>query len=286
MEYKLRSMRVVLAKINFIPNLWSQSPNECMKHLCDYLIQNNNREFSRFRHPEDKWALSETDMYHPEGAEQPILRGKLGRKTLAKTTEFAPGEGFKTDTTTNWVVCNFIIDPVSEYLLFEERRPEVTMNLFISAFSDLCRLAGEEYGFLNVNLKVDRQHIWQRLEMIDKIFMAKIQYHMPNPRIRQTYQDLLDDLKANGALSGIRVYANPSGLNVSPEFLRSMVDLSSDGYGKYSLRVQEKNGARTTLTSAKDVIADTIEATDDPADFAARFYHSLQRLKERSQNEK
>lgn len=280
---RVRKMHVVLAKVSFNLNLWLGSVNAAMSHLFSYLQGMNKREFS-INWSEETWALSEVGLHLPQGAAQPVLAGKLGRRKLAKKTDFEPGEGFIPERVTDWVVCNFILDPVTEYLLFEERLPDVSKTQFVSAFSGLCKQAGEEYGFIDATLKVDRQHVYERIRQAEKIFTAQVYYHLPNPRIRDIYKPLLDDLDDNGAKAGKRVYTNSSGLQLNPKVLEAALEVSIDGYGSYKFRVQEKDGVRRTFTSSNDAIADTVETTDDPADFAARFYLSLERLKGKSKN--
>jgi hypothetical protein len=275
-----RLMRLILAKVNVDRSLWVHSTSEAMKKLQAYLLGQNNRPFNVVhRKREEYWALSRAGQYPTQSGRkgETVLAGTLGRLVRAKTTGFDPATGFTEDQVEDWELCNFILDQETEALLFEER-PAISRLQFTEGFARLCSLAPDELGYVDVGLRIDREQLAERLRRVRTLYSARFVFRLPNPRVGGHYEDIVRDLLENGAQNGERLYSSPTGLNLQGPSIQAGIDMSADGYAKYEFKVEDDSDVIRTVSSSSDCVGASVESSDDPAEFAARFYLTLRKL--------
>ena len=232
------------------------------------------RRVNRYGHD---WVVGNLVVDDPEG----FVAGRLGYFPEAETeveTDYDVDELRFVERQTDRphsVSAAFVMDYASGILAFEGHN-EIAPSAFVGHLAAVMNDAGLGYfkGFL-IREEEDYRSFVERVERVVKV---SYRIRRPNPRDREVFRPLREDLDEAGAIEETRVYENEDGLNFelvdSPEDstanpLVAGVEMVEEGYGTEYRIDGVQNGQPVTyqFTEAASHFRDAVEGVPD--DFGA-----------------
>ena len=183
---------------------------------------------------------------------------------------------------------NFIIIPEDQVIVFEEQ-PSITAKMFLECLSRFYRRHSNGISTITIDLIVDEEKIFTRLDSFDKITKVSFKVIPSNPDDEDDFRKLDEELKESNATEAGQWYKNESeGLLIENSMIKQGLALCNAGYGDYTVVGETNDTEHSTIMKidSKDHIwREKVDLVDEPIQLIKSFldvFRHLSRFKRKS----
>jgi len=228
-----------------------------------------------------RWRLSTPQMY-----EARWLWGKLGFES-SRIAEAVRYDAVRHDFVITpgaeevGTFTHYVLDTTNQYLLFEERPPDIKRQSFLGAFKELLETTENEVR-LTVEPVYDPSDFASWLTTVERVTRFRAALRLPNPNWDQRYEAIravMEPTKAGHLAIELRPADAESGLDAKGTPIEDFADFAAQGYGttKASGQVGE---SRKFWDSGRRARGDdmTVEPGEASPSIVQRMVSIIQRL--------
>lgn len=170
---------------------------------------------------------------------------------------------------------NFIIEPNSQSILFEEK-PQISIKQFIEIFSTLYKRYFADMTNVRIDPRIETEKIFQILGQYDKITKASFKVTPSNPEDEEDFRKLDEILKnSNSSEANLKFKNEEDGLNICDNtIVREAIALSGAGYGNCTL-VAERNGDTAVVKSDDQIFRTMVPTFENARENAETLYKKI-----------
>lgn len=177
---------------------------------------------------------------------------------------------------------NFVFIPKANVVVFEEKRPSVTINNFINAFSRIYKdVYVDDLSYIKIEPFIETRAISELISQYDKVIKVKLRVMPTNPDDDPVYRPLDKMLKDATASSGTLEFKNENtGVKISGTVIEQGMLLGDAGYGDYELTVIRGLQERTdpeTIKSTDKIKRVNVENPENPVEIGELYSDIFER---------
>lgn len=193
-----RQRRVVMGKIHI--SQWVRDDFE--RRLSD-LVSSGDEYIQETGKGKDKFVWVFGDQLVKTIDEEKIIFARLGKikSGLEETIYDKERKSFKrikVDTPRALSYSNFILHPESHIVLFEEKRPDISINQFKEKISILYKRHFNDLSDVKIDLIVETERVFEILRRFDKVIEVQFEVTPSNPEDEIEFRRL-DQLLKEGS---------------------------------------------------------------------------------------
>ena len=270
-------MHLIGAKLNCDVTLFANDLGQALNAIKDALLSLNGAVAEV---NDQKWAFADNHLVRMhDGAE--VVAGRLGKQCRLRRTDLIQSS-FVQEHTPAWVYANYILDFDSERMLIEEKTKQLEFAAFADAWTRIIMGHQPGVGYIYIGSIEKVADVWNRIRALKIVTNADFVIRNPNYGQKSEWECLAQELAEANAREGKRSFENPAGLNVESPMIRAGIAMAADSYAEFRIRGLDSEGTGRKIESgSKSAERRTLEdVIDDPADFAAKFYSELQRIRD------
>jgi hypothetical protein len=174
---------------------------------------------------------------------------------------------------------NLIISPKSHIIIFEER-PGISASMFPDLFSKFYSEHFNDLSSLKIDLILDREIVFSRLNDFDKIIEVKFKVMPSNPDNEEEFRKLDEEIKnSNASEASFKFKNEQDGLKVKDSMVGQGIALSGAGYGEYTIVGVEEDGEKKVIKSKDQVLRQETTIVDEPGHIITYFLDILRKFK-------
>jgi len=221
------------------------------------------------------WVFGDFQEIKLSGTEGSVFFGRLGKVRKEKISTFYDEKNhtFIKDSLSKRFATysNFVIHPVKHIIVFEEKKPDISISQFQQFFSSLYLRSHGDFSNIRVEPIVEIENIFDKLNNYDKIIKIDFDLFPSNPDDSEEFRSLDQALRATKAKKTNIKMANDIGLDIQSALITQGLHLSAAGYGDY--KIDAVKGDKTDTIKSKDNIRRiTLLFLDEPPTVAEKFY--------------
>jgi hypothetical protein len=212
------------------------------------------------------WAFG--DVGKEKFVDEEVLYGRLGKIKGDRVGTFydTKNRAFRDQHMTQPLAqsySHFIIYPKKQLIVFEEKKPNIKLKVFIAMFEKMYVSHFKDLTTLRIQLVVEEDKALKYLRD-KKIIKIKFANLVPsNPEEMESFKKLDEMLKIAGIDKSSMQFENKKqGIKLEKEgIVREGIALSDAGYGTYRATI-EISGENKTISSKDNIVRETIPIPD------------------------
>ncbi len=271
--YKLRSMSVVIAKVNVDPSLFATS-EQGAKVLMDLFEKPIRRSVVTERGDRAyTWLIEDNAIINSDVG--PVAAGRLGRigQRTAPGFDLEAFERVRTPVPNVYEYVNFVFAVNLELVAFEEK-PTLSQSSFREAFADICMTADPSLGYVSLYPKTDEAAFESAISGLGKIRRVMVDFVRPNPMntdpiLEELYDKLLKQPNSDHTI--LEMENQSTGLSTDSMPVAAAKRIVGTGYGSSVFTGESVDGVSVEVRSDDKLIKRTVHATDDVQMYAPEF---------------
>lgn len=224
------------------------------------------------------WAFGDLLIEEIEG--EKVIFARLGKikKGLEETVYDGDKKSFKQvmrNQERAVSYSNFIIHPKSHSILFEEKKPYISIKQFKENFSAIYKLLWNDLSDVRIDLIVETEEVFSLLKQFDRVTEVSFRVTPSNPTDKEEFRKLDELLKdGNTKEASFKFKNEEEGLKLENTIIEEGIYLSGAGYGEYTIRGEK--GEEDKIIKSKDkIVRKIVLALDRPTEIVHEFWNQL-----------
>ncbi len=170
---------------------------------------------------------------------------------------------------------NFVIHPKSHLILFEERKPLISIRQFTEIFSRIYKKHFRDLTDIGIDPIIETEMVFQILRQCKKIIDVQFKVTPSNPVDEPEFRKLDELLKdGNTKEARLRFRNEEAGLKVENTIIGEGIALSGAGYGEYTILV-EREGNKEVIKSKDRISREVVKSIDQPEQLIKNFWEKM-----------
>lgn len=258
---RVRKMSLVVAKINYLPDLFMSKEDQLMDVVTMKVIT-ECKLYDYF------WVFG--DIKRKKLGGRPVIAGRLGKyHTSQRETIYDRGKlAFVEDVVISEEAkySNFVIDVDRMAIAFEDRSPGIKYRTFMTAFKRYSKKT------LELEPLAEAAELNAAIREFTTVTKADLYVFKPNPHAKPEYERIiriLEEARAEKGSISLET-GKEKGLQVSGSIVENGIQMANSGYGHFTLEgVKRKKSIK--MDSRSKVLKRLLEIVDSPEEIIPSF---------------